>query len=146
MPIISSRGLELGEEVFTIGFPNVGLQGFNPKFTKGNISSLTGIQDNPRYFQISVPIQPGNSGGALVNDKGNVIGVVVSKLSDEITYKLTGDLPQNVNYAERSSFILASLEAIPTVGEKMKEPFIKKRDFSKVIEETEKSVVLVLVY
>ena len=47
---------------------------------KGKIASLSGAGDNPRYFQISVPVQPGNSGGALVDARGNVIGIVSAKV------------------------------------------------------------------
>jgi S1-C subfamily serine protease len=47
---------------------------------KGEIASLSGAGDDPRYFQISVPVQPGNSGGALVDERGNVIGIVSAKL------------------------------------------------------------------
>ncbi len=50
--------------VATVGFPNIGLQGFTPKLAKGEIASLAGAGDDARYFQISVPVQPGNSGGA----------------------------------------------------------------------------------
>jgi serine protease Do len=51
--------------VATIGFPDIGLQGFAPKLAKGEIASLSGAADDPRNFQISVPVQPGNSGGAF---------------------------------------------------------------------------------
>jgi S1-C subfamily serine protease len=47
---------------------------------KGEIASLSGAADDPRYFQISVPVQPGNSGGALVDERGNVIGIVSAKV------------------------------------------------------------------
>jgi S1-C subfamily serine protease len=57
------------------------LQGFAPKLTKGEIASLSGAGDDVRYFQTSVPVQPGNSGGALVDERGNVVGVVSAKLS-----------------------------------------------------------------
>ena len=60
--------------VATVGFPNIGLQGFAPKLAKGEIASLSGAGDDARYFQISVPVQPGNSGGALVDERGNVVG------------------------------------------------------------------------
>lgn len=146
VPVISSRRVKLGTDVFTIGFPNTGLQGYDPKFTKGSISSISGFQDDPRYFQISVPIQPGNSGGALFDDKGNVVGVIVSKLDAAVTYELTGSLPQNVNYAVKSSFVLASLEAIPEIIEKMKEPYTGKTDSDKMIEQAKRGVVLVLTY
>ena len=76
----SSRAVKLGGTVATVGFPNIGLQGFAPKLAKGEIASLSGAGDDARYFQISVPVQPGNSGGALVDERGNVVGVVSAKL------------------------------------------------------------------
>ena len=147
LSIAASRKVKLGDSVFTVGFPNITLQGMKPKLTKGNINSLAGIRDNPRYFQISVPIQPGNSGGPLVNEKGNVIGVVVSSLSDLATLETTGTFPQNVNYAVKSSFVLAALEAIPQVGVNLKEPVVGgNRPFRDVAAEAEAAVVMILVY
>jgi len=61
LPIAASRVVKLGSTVASVGFPNIGLQGFSPKLAKGEIASLSGVQDDPRYFQISVPVQPGNS-------------------------------------------------------------------------------------
>ena len=57
--------MKLGGTVATVGFSNIGLQRFAPKLAKGEIASLSGTGDDARYFQISVPVQPGNSGGAL---------------------------------------------------------------------------------
>ena len=59
LPITTSRGVKLGGTVATVGFPNIGLQGFTPKLAKGEIASLSGAGDDARYFQISVPVQPG---------------------------------------------------------------------------------------
>ena len=70
LPIAASRAVKLGGTVATVGFPNIGLQGFAPKLAKGEIASLSGAGDDARYFQISVPVQPGNSGGALVDERG----------------------------------------------------------------------------
>jgi len=67
LPVATSRAVKLGSTVVTVGFPNIGLQGFAPKVGRGEIASLSGLQDDARSFQISVPLQPGNSGGALVN-------------------------------------------------------------------------------
>ena len=64
LPVAASRGVKLGGTVVTVGFPNIGLQGFAPKLAKGEIASLSGAGDDARYFQISVPVQPGNSCGA----------------------------------------------------------------------------------
>jgi len=91
--------VKLGGTVATVGFPNIGLQGFAPKLAKGEIASLSGAGDDGRYFQISVPVQPGNSGGALVDERGNVVGVVSAKLSARAALAASGALPENVNYA-----------------------------------------------
>jgi S1-C subfamily serine protease len=112
LPVASAAGLRLGASVVTVGFPNPDMQGLEPKLTKGEVSSLAGIQDDPRHLQISVPIQPGNSGGPLVDVRGNVVGVVVSRLADDVTFKATGSLPQNVNYAVKSFYLIALLESV----------------------------------
>jgi TPR repeat protein len=65
--IIDSDAVKLGESISTLGFPNLQLQGAEPKFTRGEVNSLSGIKDDPHYFQISAPIQPGNSGGPLLD-------------------------------------------------------------------------------
>ena len=57
LPIVASRTVNLGGTVATVGFPDIGLQGFAPKLAKGEIASLSGAGDDPRYFQISVPVQ-----------------------------------------------------------------------------------------
>ncbi len=147
LPLAASRSVKLGDSIFTIGFPNANVQGTEPKLTKGEISSLSGIQDDPRHFQISAPIQPGNSGGPLVDLSGNVVGMVTSRLADVATFKATGSLPQNVNYALKSSFIVAFLETLAEPSAKLKEPRPpKERRFSEVVEEVKASVVLVTVY
>lgn len=66
LPLAPSRAAKLGETICTLGFPNTDIQGTEPKFTTGEVNSLAGIQDDPRHFQISVPVQPGNSGGPLL--------------------------------------------------------------------------------
>jgi TPR repeat protein len=109
-PLAPSAKVKLGQTVFTLGFPNSALQGFNVKMTKGEISSTSGIQDDPRQFQISVPVQPGNSGGALFDEHGNVVGIVVAKLNEKVAKKFTGDSPQNVNYAVKSSYVFPLVE------------------------------------
>jgi TPR repeat protein len=78
IPLGNVRDVSLGDSVMTIGFPNIEIQGTAPKLTKGEISALSGLQDDPRFFQISVPVQPGNSGGPLVDEHGNVIAVTMA--------------------------------------------------------------------
>ena len=146
LPVIASRGVRLGATAATVGFPNIGLQGFSPKLAKGDIASLAGAQDDARHFQISVPIQPGNSGGALVDERGNVIGVVVAVLNQKAAIATSGTLAQNVNYAVKSSYLLSFLEAVPAVAEKLKEPNTKDRKFEDVVKDVDRAAVLVLVY
>jgi S1-C subfamily serine protease len=146
LPVATSRPVKLGDTVATVGFPNVDLQGFAPKFARGEIASLSGPQDDARFFQISVPVQPGNSGGALVDERGNVVGVVSAKLSAEEALRASGWLPENVNYAVKSSFLLGFLESVPEVAAKLKEPNSKDMKFADVVEQAKEAAVLVLVY
>jgi uncharacterized protein len=146
LPVISTRAVKMGSTVATVGFPNIGLQGFAPKMAKGEIAALSGAQDDPRYFQISVPVQPGNSGGALVDERGNVVGVVSAKLNVAAALATSGALPENVNYAVKSSFLLSFLESVPEVAAKLKEPNAKDRKFEDVVKSAEQAAVLVLVY
>jgi len=144
-PLIPSRDIKLGQSVFTIGFPNTDIQGASPKFTKGEISSISGIRDEPTQWQISVPVQNGNSGSPLFDESGNVVGIVVSKLNAFETAKQTGDLIQNVNYAVKNAYLVPMLEKVPD-----KLPAPKKRGmfkkFESVVEDSKKSVVLILAY
>jgi S1-C subfamily serine protease len=147
LPIASSRTMHLGNSVVTVGFPDIGMQGFAPKFARGEIASLSGASDDTRYFQISVPVQHGNSGGALVDEHGNVVGVVSAKLGVEIGKALTSDeLPENVNYAVKSSFLLSFLESVPDVSAKLKEPITIDRKFGDVVTSAQDAAILVLVY
>jgi S1-C subfamily serine protease len=146
LPITTSRAVKLGTSVTTVGFPDIILQGFAPKFAGGEIASLSGLQDDARYFQISVPLQPGNSGGALVDEHGNVVGVVAAKLSAKAALIASGQLPENVNYAVKSSFLLGFLESVPEVAAKLKEPNANDTKFTDVVEQAKGAAVLVLVY
>ncbi len=146
LPVVSSRTARLGATVATVGFPNTGLQGFEPKLSKGDISSLAGIQDDVRYFQISVPVQPGNSGGALVDERGNVVGVVTSQLSQEAALASTGTLAQNVNYAVKSSYLLGFLEAVPEASAGMPDAKTHEQKFESMVDDVKKATVLILGY
>jgi TPR repeat protein len=146
LPITTSRSVRLGTTVATVGFPNISLQGQSPKLAKGEIASLAGVQDDARWFQISVPVQPGNSGGPLVDELGNVVGVIVAKLSQKSALATTGTLAENVNYAIKSSFLLSFLEATPDAASGLVEAATERRDFEEIVTETEKGSALVLVY
>ena len=131
--------------VATIGFPNIEIQGFSPKVTKGEISSENGESDDPRSWQISAPVQPGNSGGPLLDQSGNLIGVIEAKLGLKAA-KATGDLPQNVSYAVKSSYALALLD--PYLGNDAPDPIPSESmlRFEDMVAKAQRSVVLILVY
>lgn len=99
-----------------------------------------------RYFQISVPVQPCNSGGALVDAHGNVVGVVSAKLSAKAALDATGALPENENYAVKSSLLLSFLESEPDVASKVKDPVTADRKFEDVVKSAQDAAALVLVY
>ena len=77
----------------------------------GTLAALAGLRDNPRHYQISAPVQQGNSGGPLLDEHGQIIGVVVGKLNAARVAELTGDIPQNVNFAIKASTVTAFLES-----------------------------------
>jgi S1-C subfamily serine protease len=102
---LASDEARVGAQVFTIGFPHTGVMGVKPKLTDGVISSQSGMQDDPTTYQISVPVQAGNSGGPLIDARGFVVGVVASKLSASAMQRATQDVTQNVNYAVKIGFV-----------------------------------------
>lgn len=104
--IASSNSVSKGQRVLAVGYPQISIQGNESKVTDGIVSSFSGIKNDENWFQISVPIQGGNSGGPLVTEGGAVIGIVVASVNVARFYNLTGDLPQNVNYAIKSSVLL----------------------------------------
>ena len=145
LSVAASRTVRLGQTVATIGFPNIEIQGFSPKVTRGEISSLNGIGDDPRAWQISVPVQIGNSGGPLLDENGNLVGVVVAKLGMAAA-RATGDLPQNVSYAVKSAYALALLEPYLDGGAVEAKPAGAKLRFEDMVAKAQQSAVLILVY
>jgi len=109
LPFRAGPEVRRGEGVVTYGFPLAGLLSSGPTLTTGEVSALAGLRDNPRQFQISAPVQPGNSGGPLLDLGGNVVGVVVSKLNAQRIAQTTGDIPQNVNFAVKGAEALEFL-------------------------------------
>jgi S1-C subfamily serine protease len=99
-----------GTKVFTFGFPIVELLGTDAKFTDGSISSLSGIQGEPRILQMTVPIQPGNSGGPVVTENGFAVGIVTSSASSLSFFHATGTLPQGINWAVKADRVLELLK------------------------------------
>jgi S1-C subfamily serine protease len=96
---------DVGNKVSVLGYPLAHVLGTEVRLTDGLISAKTGINSNPTYFQMSVPIQPGNSGGPIFNERFQVVGVASSKLSDMAMLQQTGTLPQNVNFGVKSEYV-----------------------------------------
>jgi S1-C subfamily serine protease len=108
----SSRGVTLGQRVSTIGYPLTSLLGSSPKFSEGVVASQNGLDDDPRTFQISAQVQPGSSGSPLFDSEGNIVGVVVATLDASKLYQMAGVLPQNVNWAIKSDYLLTLISAL----------------------------------
>jgi S1-C subfamily serine protease len=134
-----------GEDVGTFGYPLPSLQGVNPKFSKGVVQSLTGADDDSTEFQISVPVQPGNSGGPLFQiTSGNVIGIVSSRLRDSVVYGESGSLPQNINYAVKINYVIALIESRKEIV--LKPALIKLDDQTSINAHIKNSIGRVLAY
>lgn len=101
----------LGEGVAVYGFPMAGTLTVSGNLSTGNLSGLAGLGNDPGRYQISAPIQLGNSGGAVLDESGLVIGVVVGKLDAALVQRATGDIPQNINFAIKASIAQNFLEA-----------------------------------
>lgn len=140
---IAIRDGTIGEEVFTIGFPHTGVMGSKPKLTTGHISATTGIKDDPRTYQISVPLQSGNSGGPLLNMRGEVVGVVTAKLSAMKVFRETGDLPQNVNYAVKIKYLRDLLEQAQSI-QGMRSLSAKSGSLAELAPDVEQSILMVV--
>jgi serine protease Do len=143
LPLGNVHDAGLGDSVMTIGFPNIQVQGLSPKLTRGEISSLSGAQDDPRVFQISVPVQPGNSGGALIDRFGNVIGVTTAQLDALTALKISGSLPQNVNYAIKISYARLLVDAVPGLSDKLARPQTEKPDAKGITDRATRATVLI---
>jgi TPR repeat protein len=105
------RGLRQGDNVVVYGFPLVNVLAPQGNLTTCSISALSGLSNDSRMLQVSAPVQPGNSGGPLLDSSGNVIGVVSSKLNALRTAAVTGDIPQNVNFAIKAGVVRGFLDA-----------------------------------
>ncbi len=100
-----------GEDVTALGYPIVRAMGTELKATFGRINALSGLRGDARHLQIDTPLQPGNSGGPVLNGRGDVVGVATSTLNTVRAMRLTGGaLPQNINYAVKSAYIVPLLE------------------------------------
>jgi len=147
LKIGDSSKMRMGDKVFTIGYPAHRLMGDNPKYTEGVVNAISGLQDDPTVFQISVQIQPGNSGGPLFNSSGEVIGITQASLDPKVAIGTFGTLPQNVNYAIKSTYISTLLPMLPETLIASRgiviAPVDPKNSLANFIEKAKKNIVLI---
>jgi S1-C subfamily serine protease len=124
---------ELLQDVYVAGFPFGRKISNSVKVTKGIISSLTGIGNNFSNIQIDAALQSGNSGGPILDDKGNVVGVAVARLDKIKTLKKFGSLPENTNFGIKTSVVRAILESSNISLPKPNSASISKSKLGKII-------------
>ncbi len=145
LPITNSRTLAKGDEILTLGYPLIGIQGQDQKATFGRINSVSGLKGDIRLLQIDVPVQPGNSGGPLINKRGEVVGMIVSTLDYPSTFITAGVLPQNVNYALKTDYIIPLIHTFIEDTIERVVPDDVSATFPEIIKLSEPCVVLITV-
>lgn len=125
----------VGEECFVLGYPLISSMGKDIKLTTGIISSKTGFDGNIAQYQISAPVQPGNSGGPLFDKNGNIIGIVQAKHTQA----------ENAGYAIKASYIRNLVELLPTTVNFPQINMLNGKTLPQQVEEASKSVCLIIV-
>ena len=97
----------LGQTVYVAGFP-YNFETLN--FTTGAVSALVGPEKNITQFQLTAPIQPGNSGGPILNTWGSLVGVTFARIDDVSVLEQSGTIPQNINYGIKHDVVRDMLE------------------------------------
>jgi S1-C subfamily serine protease len=95
--------LDVGQDVFTLGYPLKNELGDEIKLTNGIVSCSSGYQGNNSMYQVSAPIQPGNSGGPLFDKNGNIVGVMIAKYT----------AAENASYAVKTNYLKKLIETLP---------------------------------
>lgn len=135
---------QLGERVFTLGYPAPDVLGMALKMTSGEVSAMsgndvaTGRRDDTRFLQVSMPIHSGNSGGPVIDDQGRAVGIVISKM----TKAGEDEIAQNVNYALKIGYVRNLLSELPAVGAPVAAS--PRASISSLVEELQGSVFLVI--
>lgn len=125
----------VGEDCFVLGYPLISTMGIDIKLTNGIISSKTGFEGNVAEYQMSVPVQPGNSGGPLFDKNGYIIGVVCAKHRDA----------ENASYAIKASYIRNLVELLPTNITMPQTNLLVGKALPKQVELASKAVCVIIV-
>lgn len=142
IPYSIDEKTEIGESVFTIGYPLSSIMGDNYKVTNGIISANSGIDDDVRFLQVSVPLQAGNSGGPLFDKSGNIVGLTTAKLNS----KAVGTSVENVNYAIKASYLLNVIKMVPDIPYETRKSYLTDRELKDQIKILKNYVCLIKVY
>jgi S1-C subfamily serine protease/uncharacterized protein len=105
------KGIRPADGIVALGFPYAGLLATAAQVTTGTVSALAGLRDDSRFLQLTAPVQPGNSGGPLLDLSGNVVGIISARINDLAVAEATGTLPQNINFAIKSTTAREFLDA-----------------------------------
>jgi len=108
---LAGQNAELLQEIFVAGFPLGDSFSSTVKVTKGIVSSVSGIANNYSLMQIDAAVMPGNSGGPILDENGNVVGVTVAKLDRDWAMENFGTLPENTNFGIKISALMSFLSA-----------------------------------
>ncbi len=130
---LSREAATLTDEIFVVGYPFGKKVSSSVKVTKGIVSSLTGVGNNFSDIQIDAALQPGNSGGPIVNEMGNVIGVAVAKLSFKNVLKKFGTIPENTNFGIKTSVVMNLLQGNNVKVKNPNRSKMKKSDLVQVM-------------
>ena len=103
--------LQAGESVMVVGYPLASILGSEQNVTFGYVTATAGVRGDASTFLISAPIHKGNSGGPILDQSGNVTGIVTSKLDALAVQKRTGDLPQNISFGVKAEVAQSFLDA-----------------------------------
>ena len=141
---LSSHGASLGTSVFTIGFPRIDVMGKSPKLSHGIVSGVNGLQDDPNSYQISVPIQQGNSGGPLLNMRGEVVGMITSMLGEIGPDDGPAQAVPNISYALKIDVIREFMTQIPRPANAIDEPDRAVSDLESLAARVQDSILIVM--
>ena len=126
--LMRSEDVELGEDLLVAGYPYGEIFSSTIKVTTGIVSAMRGLGDDSSQFQMSAPVQPGSSGGPIYDGNGNIVGVVIAQLNKLKFAKMTGSMPENVNFGIKASTVRQFLKTsgLPTKWSRRSKPMTSK--------------------
>ena len=133
---ILKTAVDVGSSIYTMGYPMASIMGQEIKITDGIISSKTGYDGDVVTYQISAPIQPGNSGGPMFSKKGDLIGITSSGIPGA----------DNVGYAIKSGYLYNLMDAAPITIKNISRGQASGKDLPEQIKLFTPYVALILIY